>query len=327
MQRNESWDSESMHLVPVTNWHDWDSDLELSDQGSIFLKSSYLQLSGLADTARFLSLHGKIVGGVVIPELTKSFEVTPIRDFATYQTLWLKSSSIENFREVQKRTKLMLCIGHLLRELEGAIQLSLHWSISDVRGLDWAFFGQTDRNIRFVPRYSGILQFTDFLDFSDYFKSIASGRKSDYKASSTLSLSKSITTRAISEFMDLFEWTIPFANSESKTRSLLEVRRIISGSLEDGTGTLWLARNQVGEALSGIFIQEFAGNLYYQFGASTSHNLRVSPNAILLLKIIEDGFANNLKSFDFVGMNSPKRGAFKESFNPKPCLYFQVEIN
>jgi hypothetical protein len=327
VQREESLDSESMHLVSVTKWEDWDSSLELSDQCSIFLKSTYLKMCGIADGARFLSLNGEIVGGVVIPELAASSGVTQIRDFATYQTLWLTSTSSRNFRTVQKQTKIMLALGHLLRDLEDSVLLSLHWSISDVRGLDWAFFGQTSRSIRFVPRYSGLLQFSDYLDFEDYLKSIASGRKSDLKASTACSLHQSIDPNEISEFMDLYECTIPFADSESKIRVLRDVRKIISESNQDGTGTLWIARNQAGEALSGVFIQEFAGNLFYQFGASSDHKLRISPNALLLLKVIQYGFTNNLKSLDFVGMNSPKRGAFKESFNPKPSLYFQVEIH
>lgn len=327
MQRKESLDSESMQLVSVTTWDEWDSALEHSNQCSIFLKSTYLQMCGLAGNAKFLWLNGEIVGGVVIPELTNSTKPTHIRDFATYQSLWLSSSLSRNFRVVQKQTKIMLALGHLLRELEDSILLSLHWSISDVRGLDWAFFGQTNRQIRFVPRYSGVLRFSDYLDFEDYLKSISSGRKSDFKASTDLSFHQSIAPNEILEFMDLYEKTIPFIDTESKLRALRDVKRIITVSIEDGTGTLWFARNQASEALSGVFIQEFAGNLFYQFGASDNHNLRMSPNAMLLLRVIQYGFTNNLKSLDFVGMNSPKRGAFKESFNPEPRLYFQVEIN
>lgn len=81
-QSKDSQYSDSMHLVPVTSWSEWDSALELSDQRSIFLKSSYLKMCGLTDAARLLSLQGEIIGGVVIPEITKSIEVIEIRDFA-----------------------------------------------------------------------------------------------------------------------------------------------------------------------------------------------------------------------------------------------------
>jgi len=318
---------ESLRLIPVTNWHDWDSYLELSNQGSIFLQSSYLQTSGLTDAARFLSMAGEIVGGAVIPELISNLEVIPIRHFATYQSIWFTASLPENFREVQKRTKVLLQLGNLLKNIDSESLLSLHWSITDVRGLEWAFFGYTDKSIRFVPRYSGVLEFSHYSSFEQYLKTIASGRKSDFKSSSSVSIDKVKTTKDISEFLDLYELTVPFVDSASKNASIKEVEQIISKSILKGTGTLWFARDHSGVLLSGVFIQEFAGYLYYQFGASASHNLRISPNAIILLKIIEEGFTKKLKGIDFVGMNSPKRGAFKESFNPRPTLYFQVEIN
>ena len=78
--------------------------------------------------------------------------------------------------------------------------------------------------------------------------------------------------------------------------------------------------------MSGVFVQEYESELYYQFGASNKHNLKLSPNAVILMRIIENAMERGFEDFDLVGMNSPKRGAFKASLNPKSTLYFQVLI-
>jgi lipid II:glycine glycyltransferase (peptidoglycan interpeptide bridge formation enzyme) len=124
----------------------------------------------------------------------------------------------------------------------------------------------------------------------------------------------------------MYKETIPFKDHKAMEESLSHVKQLIQNSILSGTGKMWFAKDKMGKPLSGVFIQEFSNTLYYQFGASSAHNLKVSPNALILLKIIENAFQNNFDSLDFVGMNSPKRGAFKASFNPKPKLYFQVMI-
>lgn len=323
---SKALDSSSLKIISVENWDDWDSAVQQSAQGSIFIHSSYLKMSRLSDFARFLILDGKIVGGIVIPELLSVGSEDFIRDFATYQSLWLLRPSSVGFRSEQKNKELLLKLGELLLTNRANFSLSLHWSISDIRVLDWAYFNQ-EKSIRFTPRYSGLLNFSDFSNFQEYLNSISSGRKSDWKLADVLKIEKTTSTTNLDQFIELYKETVPFSDVSKQYISMQNVRKIIQDSISAGTGTLWSARNSEGNLLSGVFIQEFDGHLYYQFGVNSPKRMNFSPNAILLLNVIKESFTKGYKSLDFVGINSPNRGAFKESFNPKAKLYFQVDVN
>ena len=319
-------DSSSLKLISVEEWGEWDSAIRQSDQSSIFILSSYLKISRMSDFARFLVLDGKIVGGVVIPELFSVDSEDVIRDFATYQSLWLVSPSSAGFRAEQKCKEILIKLGELLLSHGANCSLSLHWSVSDIRGLDWAYFGQ-EKSIRFRPRYSGLLKFSDFSNFEESLNSISSGRKSDWKHANTLNIENDVSSTNLDYFLGLYKETVPFSDLRKQHIAVKNVRQIIQESISEGSGKLWFARNSDGYVLSGIFVQEFDGNLYYQFGVNSPDRMNISPNAVLLLSAIEDAFKKGCKSFDFVGINSPNRGAFKESFNPKAKLYFQVDVS
>lgn len=318
--------SEELTLVPVLNWYEWDLLLSASEQKSVFLLSSYLHTSELLPAARYLVAKNKILGGIVIPELYPEALSSPIRSYSTYQSVWFISEVTSGFRKSQNQSDILSRLGRILLNNNIDLHLSLHWSIKDVRGLDWAFFNSPKRKIQFTPKYTGILDLTKFRDFQEYLKTVSSGRKADFRLSNSLHVEQVSDSSAVSLFMMMYEETIPFADIESKTKALTHVEHLVRDSMGIGTGTLWFAKNHNGQVLSGVFIQKIGDILYYQFGASHKNELKVSPNAVTLLHVIENAFETNITSFDFVGMNSPKRGAFKASLNPETRLYFEVLI-
>jgi hypothetical protein len=318
--------SEELTLIPVRNWHEWDSLLDASEQKSVFLLSSYLKTSELLSSARYLVEKNKILGGIVIPELYPETLSNPIRSYSTYQSVWFTSEATSGSRKSQDQIEILSKLGRIFLNSGLDLDLSLHWSITDVRGLDWAFFNNQKRKIHFTPRYTGILDLTKFQDFTEYLKTVSSGRKADFRLSSSLNIEKVSDSSAVSHFLIMYEETVPFVDIESKSKALKQVEHLVRDSIGIGSGTLWFAKNHNGEVLSGIFIQKIDDILYYQFGASHKNNLKISPNAVSLLHIIENAFEANISTFDFVGMNSPKRGAFKASLNPEPRLYFEVLI-
>jgi lipid II:glycine glycyltransferase (peptidoglycan interpeptide bridge formation enzyme) len=170
------------------------------------------------------------------------------------------------------------------------------------------------------------LDLKKYSDFSQYLQTISSGRKADFKLLSTVEISYNSSRADIADFLEMYSTTVPFKGAEDRELALTQVSNLIIQSIESGTGKLWLARDKSGHTISGVFFQEFANSLYYQFGASAPNELKYSPNAILLLRVIQEAFSAEINLIDFVGMNSPKRGSFKASFNPKPQLYFQIRI-
>jgi len=313
-------------LIPVHNWHEWDLHLETSKQKNFFLMSSYLQTCNLFPAAKYLIANNKILGGIVIPELHIEILTDPIISYSKYHSIWFTPEVASGFRQSQKQIEILFNLGEFLSNSGVNLNLSLHWSIQDLRGIDWAFYGNQNRRIQFTPRYTGILNLSKFNNFSEYLKTVSSGRKADYRLSRSLNIAEVFDTSEISIFMHMYEMTVPFSDANSKSKALNQVKHIIQNSMAVGTGTLWLAKNNQGEVLSGVFIQKYDDSLYYQFGASYKYPLKYSPNAAILMNIIERAVETGISKFDFMGMNSPKRGEFKASLNPTPQLYFEALI-
>lgn len=311
---------------PVTNWNEWDLFLQTSKQRSIFLTSAYLRTCGLESAARYLVVDDRVVGGIVVPELFLETQKDSIRNFSTYQSIWFLPNRSSLLRQSQGQIDLLTRVGKFLSTNQQGLDLSLHWSIEDVRGLHWAFFDNERKEIQFIPRYTGILDLTSFANFEGYIQSLTSGRKADFKKADSLIVSRQLDDSQIPSFMKMYKETVVFDDIESQSTALKQVEHIIRCSVEAKTGSLWLAKDKNGGNLSGVFVQEYESELYYQFGASNKHNLKLSPNAVILMRIIENAMERGFEDFDLVGMNSPKRGAFKASLNPKSTLYFQVLI-
>jgi lipid II:glycine glycyltransferase (peptidoglycan interpeptide bridge formation enzyme) len=108
---------------------------------------------------------------------------------------------------------------------------------------------------------------------------------------------------------------------------LQRVFSIINFGVSSGLGKLLILHHENGSPISGVFILSDGTTDYYQFGASNPEMLKVSGSSYLLLHAIEQAFINGRKYFDMVGMNSPRRGEFKASFNAKVTPYFEIEFS
>ena len=65
---------------------------------------------------------------------------------------------------------------------------------------------------------------------------------------------------------------------------------------------------------------------YYLFGVNDPDMRDANASSKLLLNNIELSAHKGLKRFDFVGVNSPKRGDFKLSFNAELVPYQEVHL-
>ena len=64
---------------------------------------------------------------------------------------------------------------------------------------------------------------------------------------------------------------------------------------------------------------------YYLFGANSPDLRATGGSTRLILDSILNARSRGLEEIDFVGVNSPKRGDFKLSFNPTLRLHLLVE--
>ena len=104
------------------------------------------------------------------------------------------------------------------------------------------------------------------------------------------------------------------------------VSNIISAGLKDRSGILRMLYNHNGDPVSGAYILSDETTDVYLFGANNTEFRDSYGPTRLLLESIKESFERNKTIFDFCGMNSPRRGEFKSSFNARVTPYFEMAL-
>ncbi|MCX7626283.1 MAG: GNAT family N-acetyltransferase [Candidatus Sumerlaeaceae bacterium] len=81
-----------------------------------------------------------------------------------------------------------------------------------------------------------------------------------------------------------------------------------------------------GDKLVGfVVLLHFSKTVYYALAANDAEYLPRGVSSLLVWEIVKQFSGREWDTFDFVGANTPSIARFKENFNPKLQLYFQVE--
>ena len=100
------------------------------------------------------------------------------------------------------------------------------------------------------------------------------------------------------------------------------MKKWASAALKHNFGELIMAFDEQGTPLSGGLFLNDDRCCYYAFGASDPDFRPIGAGTLVVLEAIQRAWKRGLSQFDFCGVNSPKRGDFKASFNAalkEPC--------
>ena len=103
------------------------------------------------------------------------------------------------------------------------------------------------------------------------------------------------------------------------------VRDIVNNALINNYGFLSQSKIDGKIASMNLFIYD-NHSAYYLFGANNPDYRNTGASTFLMIKSIQLISEMGLKKIDFIGINSPNRGDFKLSFNPKIFQYYEVRF-
>jgi len=298
----------------------WDSELAASPQDNIFLRSSYMRASGLDKHRYFIKLNDDIVGGITLVPKVNRIQL----NYATYQGLWLKKANISNYRDDLKILESIQNVAEIIEFNKIETNLSLHWSLIDMRGFEWAFLNSNNMSINFKPRYTGILDLTDPQGLAGILLRMRKVRQQEFNRNYNLTINDDFNDRVLEEFLGLYSETLRLTSNAQDLLLLNRVAELTTSSIRANTGQLFSARGSDRQPLAFILLQDDGNVGYYQFAARSRTAANIPATSKLVFTIIQELISKNRSSLDFVGMNSPARGEYKASFNARPGLYFDV---
>lgn len=305
----------------------WDGLVESSMESSPFLMSKFLRSVG-NENSRVVMLQNEspIVAGCLIhPNSVLQEEAFA---YSIYQGVFFPGLKRDSYSGENHALKRMGLFMEWIDGLKEPQQLSLSPKINDLRAIDWFYFKNENRNLKFeiLTRYTGQIRIKEFSCFEDYLKSIQKARLREYEISLKLNLKIDLNSTKIDDFLELYHLTFN-RQGLSVTKSLAEkCRRIMNDAIKYGYGRLMLLYGDEGKAVCGVFILSNELTDIYLFGASDLNYRNCNPVTRLLLDSIKDSFSKSKEIFDFCGMNSPSRGYFKSTFNSRVTPYFEIKL-
>lgn len=298
----------------------WDLYLNSSEQSSIFLASRYLKSVGLDKNRAILTRDGIPKLGALISGEKDSWKYL----YATYQGLFFIETYQDNYSGDISRIRDLSAFVELAHQESNFMYYSLHPTIRDIRAFDWhAYDNQKTLNMKISAQYTGILDLRLYENYENYLNYIRPSRRQEMKKSEQMKY----VIRAFSNlqiFYEIYSETISRNGLEFTDLMKMQMKSIIDNALKLEYGELkGLFLDD--ELISAVFILRDSNSFYYQFGATKEAYREKKGSTILLLDTIRNAFSLGISQVDFCGMNSPKRGEFKATFNARPNLYFQID--
>ena len=301
----------------------WEALVISSPQGTIFSTLNYLRSLGVTYTCYLVNTStGKNLGGVAIIEDGRKMHPAPF-SFTPYQgILFSKSVSDQpNHKRIAVEFRITEFIINSLLERYNSFSMAFACSFSDIRPFLWHNYYKPDgSHFKVKTRFTGVLNIQNF-NLDDYLKTIRSVRRQEFSKNKAV-ISKS---NEIEVLLSLYVKTFERQGLPVLDENLNLIRGITEAAIKNGYGRL--SKSSVDGVIASmtLFLYD-TKSAYYLFGASDPELRSHNSSSPLIIDNICKMSALGLPKIDFVGVNSPSRGDFKLSFNPKLQPYFEVDI-
>ena len=305
--------------------NEWNKFVLTSPQNNLFCRTDFLDEMHQNYDVYFVVKGELILLGVLIIIDSAG---TPVKNPLMYQGI-LFSEYIELLSPHKKNKISLASIQFLLIELEsiyGAISLSLHHSLVDLRGFQWHnYHNQNGLQPKLNLSYTGILDLAKIESFNQVLLNVRTVRRQEYKKC----VKNGFTVEESGDINILNVLHNKTFERQGISRSESEVflaTTLAKKSISKGFGRLLICRDENGiPASASLFL--FDDNTgYYLIGANDSDYRKFGTGGFVVLEQIRYCMEQDLSYVDFMGINSPLRGDFKTSFNASPRPYFLFQM-
>lgn len=304
----------------------WDSFVRRSPQGSIFCESRFLDALPDGYELSVVIEDGAISLGAV--SMLRNGEVLPAPYPLTMYQGMLCSAESMRMPDHRRCPWLLQRIEFLVAAMaarRSRISLCLSHQFIDIRGFQWFNYHAADRGQFAIDvGYTGLLELNSFKHTDDLLAAVRAVRRQEYRRARERGLSVEVST----DIELLGQLHAATFLRQGITRPAEEgelLNRVSAAALRDGFGELLLCRTADGTPASATLFLYDGRYAYYYVGANDPQYRQTGSGTLLLTENLTRALSRGAMTVDFVGINSPRRGDFKTSFNARPTPYYTVD--
>jgi len=304
----------------------WDAFVVKSPQGTIFCESRFLD--ALADDYELPVIEegGHITMGAVV--MLHDGAVLPAPYPLTMYHGALCCAESERMphhrcaRWLPERVEFLLAA---MARRYTRISLCLSHRFQDIRGFQWFNYHEPGRGT-FAAKigYTGLLGLHAVVDFDTLLAQVRTVRRQEYR----MGVERGLNIEPSSDVQLLNRLHAATFKRQGVTRSVEEEKVLLAVSeaaVRSGFGELLVCRLGDGEPASATLFLYDERYAYYYIGANDPEYRDTGSGTFLVLENIRRALERRLAAVDFVGINSPRRGDFKTSFNARPVPYYMLD--
>lgn len=303
----------------------WDKLLERSPQRTRFLDRDFLAIFDVPISYYGFFKKGVCIAGVAVVDASSlGFEALPwcyYQGPIYFDEIYRSSPSRLTQYEIELGEELLT----QLAEHENKFNLSIHPSITDVRGFDWVHYNHdTLPRCQLSPRYTAIVNLENQTPESLRTLSRSARRQEEGYAKSRENLSLSFTKKP-NNLISLYQETFTKQGIQVPQKEVQTLKRYCDYFCEKDFANILEICTDQNEAV--------AASLIFKDYDSTWHVPIVGVGetryggTLLYYNILDHALKSGGKRVDFNGANSPKRAYFKHSIGAEPLLYFELSYS
>lgn len=270
----------------------------------------------------------KLLAGVAIQTSPAGLPLLPSSLFSYCQGILIDKSitSLPAHRRCVKVTSILDKMAHGLTERYNFFELGLHWSLDDLRALQWFNHHMPDRGgFVFDLKYTGIINLEMINSKEHLVSSFGKGRRYDIKLAKKQNIEiQSVIDSNILENLHRLTFQRQGASRGIYEHSLVP---IVTNALTHNYGEVIVAFLPDKRPISAALFVWGNKTAHYLFGATDPDFRNTGAASLVIAESIWEAKKRSFKTIDLVGINSPERGSFKTSFSATPVPYFHARWN
>lgn len=309
-----------LELSLCTNHDDWSNFLTQSPQGTRYALQEIMHALGCKVDFWFVMHKSQIVAGIPIVLSNSAAEGLPIHTY--YIGLMYHNDLYKG--KANRTTECEIAISEFvmdeLSQKYARIELSLHHSITDVRGFDWFNYHKPEAGrAQILPQYTAISSLQPISNIRAEARS--SRRREEGYAKTREQLEFSLDGN-VQELVGLYVETFKRQSVELEAATITATEQFAEYILSQEFAEIAVVRDETGEAqAAGLVFYDFSGHVHLPVVGTKETKY---GGTLLYFQMMEHAAKKGYQYMDFNGANSPNRGYFKHSIGAKAQLFFNV---
>ena len=305
-------------LFKITDKKIWDELVSKSPQFSLFCSSIFLNGLNCKYDFYLIKKENQVKLAVLLFKKQNKLKKFYFQDFNYNQGFYFFDSDLPYKKQKIERIQLINFFLEYITKKIKEMRFSLHPTLSDIRVFQWHDYSNKPFNFNKV--YTSIIDFTKYSNFENFLSSIRYERRREYRIFKEQNELKIIAENNKKNFIKIYKYLVPaIGHLAFKTHI-----KLIDNALKNNYARInfMYENNKIIATTLFYFFDKYC---YYAFSATNpNYKKSFSCSTSLILEQINFAFNNNIDKLDFLGVNSPNRADFKESFGGQLYSFYEL---